>query len=53
MYVHVSCKIFHTSNVNVLTKEVHVISKAIRIKVNYMGLFSPGFWVSGDTLQMF
>lgn len=43
MHIHASCKIFHTSNVNVLTKEVHVISKAIRIRVNYMGLFSLGF----------
>lgn len=53
MYIHASCKIFHTSNVNVLTKEVHVISKALRIRVKHMGLFFPGFWVSGDTLQMF
>ena len=53
MYIHVSCKIFNTSNVNVLTKKVHEISKAIIIRVNYMGLFFPGFWVSGDTLQMF
>lgn len=47
MYIHVSCKIFQTSNVNVLTKEAHAISISYKNKSKLYGFIFPwvlGFW---------
>lgn len=52
IYIYVSCKIFHTSNFNVLTEEVGITPKA-KEKMNSVGFFSLGFgpwWYVTDVL---
>lgn len=43
IYIYVSCKIFHTSNLNVLTEEVDVTSEAKR-KSELCGFLFSEFW---------
>jgi hypothetical protein len=43
IYIYVSCKIFHTSNFNVLTEEVDVTSEAKRKKSELCGFLFSGF----------
>lgn len=51
IYIYVSCKIFHTSNLYVLTEEVGLTPKATR-KNEPCGFLFSGFQSPSDGLQM-
>lgn len=44
IYIYISCKIFHTSNLNVLTEEVDVTLQTKRKKNELHGFLVSGFW---------